>query len=196
MNTAPSNDRLVALWQTAPPPDPHRLIRDLQRLQRMHRRLIRVVAGLLAGVSLLLMLAEATGRPATHGILSAIWILGLTIGTAWRWRARCSRIDAVTLDTVNSLKWMLGRAKRDLLLARCLYAGVPCGALTGAVVSNLLRHGSSPEAALRPASHPILSVAGLSVLLLMMAAGFVLAWSRRSEVKRLAERLRSAEVGL
>ena len=196
MNTAPSNDRLVALWQTAPPPDPHRLIRDLQRLQRMHRRLIRVVAGLLAGVSLLLMLAEATGRPATHGILSAIWILGLTIGTAWRWRARCSRIDAVTLDTVNSLKWMLGRAKRDLLLARCLYAGVPCGALTGAFVSNLLRHAASPEAALRPASHPILSVAGLSVLLLMMAAGFVLAWSRRSEVKRLAERLRSAEVGL
>ena len=60
MNSAPSNDRLVALWQTAPTPDPHRLMRDLQRLQRMHRRLIRIVAGLLTGVSLLLMLAEAT----------------------------------------------------------------------------------------------------------------------------------------
>lgn len=162
----------------------------------MHRRLKRVVAGILSGVSLLLILAEATGNPATHGILSAIWIVGLTIGAVWRWRARCSRINAVTLDTVSSFKWMLGRARRDLLLARCLYAGAPCGALIGAFVSYLLRHGASPRAALSPAPHLILRVAGLSVLLFMMAAGFVLARSRRSEMNRLAEKLRAAEAGL
>ncbi len=195
MNSTPSTDPLVALWQTAPKPDPDRLVRDLQRFRRMHRRLIGVIAGLLSGVTLLLMLAETTGRPATHGILSAIWILGLTIGTVWRWRARCGRIDAVTLDTVRALKWMLGRAKKDLWLARCLYAGVPCGALSGAFVSNLLHRGASPEAALRPAVS-ILSVSGAAVLLFMMAAGFVLARSRRFEVKRLAEKLRSAEAEL
>lgn len=195
MNSTPSNDPLVALWQTAPKPDPDRLVHDLQRFQRMHHRLVAIIAGLLSVVTLLLMVAETTGHPATHGILSAIWILGLTIGTVWQWRARCSRIDSVTLDTVKSLKWMLGRAKRDLLLARCLYAGVPCGALTGTLVSNLLQRGASPEAALHPAVS-ILSVAGLAVLLFMMAAGFVLARSRRFEVKRLAEKLRSAESGL
>src|SRR5579875_3771463 len=188
MNCTPSNDPLVALWQSAPTPDPDRLMRDLQRLQRMHRRLIGVIGGLLSGVTLLLVLAEMTGHPATHGILSATWILGLTIGTVWQWRARCSRIDALTLDTIRSLKWMLGRAKRDLMLARCLYAGVPCGALIGTFVSKLLHQGASPEAALRPAV-PILSVAGLAVLLFMMAAGFVLARSRRFEVKRLADKL-------
>jgi hypothetical protein len=52
------------------------------------------------------------------------------------------------------------------------------------------------EDTLRRAPHPILSVAGLSVLLLMMATGFVLARSRRSEAKRLAEKLHSAEAGL
>jgi len=170
-------------------------MRDLQRFQRMHRRPIGVIASLLSGVTLLLVLAETTGHPATHGILSAIWIVGLTIGTAWQWRARCSRVAAMTLDTVRSLKWMLGRAKRDLMLARCLYAGLPCGALTGTFVSNLLYQGASPEAAPRSAVS-ILSVAGWAVLLFMMAAGFVHARSRRFEVKRLAEKLRSAEAGL
>jgi len=197
MNPSPSNDPLIALWRTAPNPDTQRLLQDLQRLRQMHRRLMWTVVGILCGVSLLLILAEAIGRIATHGILSAIWIVALAIGAAWQWRARCNAIDALTSDTVSLLKFMLARAKSDLFIARCLYAGVPCGALVGAFVTQLMRTSASPAAmAVRPALHPILTSAGVAVLIIMVVAGFILARSRRFQVKALAEKLRSAEAEL
>lgn len=196
MNSTPSNDPLVTLWQTASVPDEDRLVRELRRLQKMHRRLVGVIGGLLSAVTILLTLAEATGRLLTRGILSAIWIVGLMIVAAWHWRARCSRIDALTLDTVGLLRWMIRRAKRDLLLARCLYAGVPCGALTGAFLSSFrYSGGASPESAFRP-HVSILSVAGLAVLLFMILAGTLLARSRQLEIERLTENLELAQAEL
>ena len=197
MKSSPSNDPLVSLWKTAPKPDTQRLMQDLERLKQMHQRLMRTVVAILCAVSLLLIVAEATGRIATHGMLSVIWILGLAIGALWQWRARCTHIDALTSDTVSLLKFMLARAKSDLFLARCLYAGVPCGALFGALVTKLIREGGArPATMVHPALHPFLTGAGVAVLVAMVAAGFILARSRRLQVKVLAEKLRSAEAAI
>ena len=194
MSSSSSNDPLVALWQTAPRPDTQHLLRDLQRLKQMHQQLNRIVVATLCGVSLLLILAEATGRVATHGVLSIIWILGLASGVAWRQRARCNRIDALSFDTVRLLKFMLARAKSDLFLARCLYAGVPCGALAGTLVARIIGIGASPAtAAAHPTLQPILTGAGVTVLIVMVATGVILARSRRLQVKVLSEKLRSVQ---
>ena len=197
MSSSPSPDPLVSLWQTAPKPDTQHLLQDLQRLKQMHRLLERVVLAILGGVSLLLILAEATGRIVTYGILSVIWILGLAIGVAWQRRARRKRIDALAFDTVSLLRFMLARAKSDLFIARCLYAGVPCGALVGTVVANILGIGASPAAiAVHPALHLILTRAGMAVLIIMVVTGIILERSRRLQVKALREKLRSVEAGL
>jgi hypothetical protein len=197
MNSSPSNDPLVALWQTAPKPDTQHLLQDLQRLKQMHQRLERTVLAILCGVSLLLILAEATGRFVTHGILSLVWILGLAIGVARQRRARCKRIDALAFDTVSLLKVMLARAKSDLFIARCLYAGVPCGALVGALVTKIAGIGASKAAvAVHPQIDLILTGAGMAVLVHMVVAGVVLARSRGLQVKALTEKLRSAEAEL
>ena len=116
------------------------LLQDLQRLNRLHQRLNRTVFAIMCGTSFLLIFEEATGRVTTHGTLSVIWILGLVIGLVWRRRARCSRLDALTLDTVSLLESMIARAKSDLLVARCLYVGVPCGAVVGFFVAEACRH--------------------------------------------------------
>jgi hypothetical protein len=194
MNSSPSNDPLVALWQTAPKPDTQHLVQDLQRLKRMHRRLGRTVFAMLCGVTVLLIVAEAAGRIATHGTLSVVWILGLVIGIAWRRRARCNRIDAFTLDTVSLLKFMLARAKSDLFIARCLYAGVPVGALVGALVAKIVGTGASPAA--HSQLDLILTGGGVAALIMMVAAGVILARSRRTQVKALGEKLRSVEAGV
>src|ERR1019366_9307669 len=100
----------------------------------------------MCGISLLLIFEEATGRVATHGTLSVIWILGLVMGVVWHRRARCNRSAALTLDTVNLLKSMIARAKSDLFVARCLYVGVPCGAVAGYIVMKLAGIGAPPLA--------------------------------------------------
>jgi hypothetical protein len=125
MTSLPQHDPLVTLWQTAPKPDTQHLLQDLQRLDRLHQRLNRSVFAIMCGTSFLLIFAETTGRVTTHGTLSVIWILGLVIGVVWHRRARCNRSDALTLDTISLLKFMIARAKSDLFVARCLYAGVP-----------------------------------------------------------------------
>src|SRR5271154_6290061 len=146
MTSMPEHDPLVSLWQTAPKPDKQYLLQDLQRLNRLHQRLYRIVFAIMCGTSLLLIFEEATGRVTTHGALSVIWILGLVLGVVWHRRARCNRSDAITLDTVSLLKFMIGRAKRDLRIARWLYAGVPCGALAGFLAGKLAGIGASPNA--------------------------------------------------
>jgi hypothetical protein len=195
--TLPPHDPLAALWQTAPKPDTHHLVQDLRRLNRLHKRLNRSVSAIVCGVAILLIFEEATGRVTSHGILSVIWILGLVIGVVWRRRARCNRSDALTLDTVSLLKFMIARAKSDLFIARCLYAGVPCGALAGFIVAKLAGIGGSPPAiANHPGLHLMQTGAGIAALIIMMATGAILARSRRLQVREFTEKLRSIEADL
>jgi hypothetical protein len=197
MTSSPPHDPLVTLWQTAPKPDAQHLVRDLQRSNRLHQRLNRTVLAILCGISLLLIFEEATGRVATHGGLSAIWIVGLVIGVIWQRRARCNRSDALILDTTSLLKFMIARAKSDLFVARCLYAGVPCGAVVGLFVAKLAGFGASPSAgALHPHLHSIQSGAGMAALLAMMVTGAILARARHLQVQQLSEKLRLIEAEL
>src|ERR1017187_8033345 len=101
MTSLSPHDPLVTLWQTATKPDTQYLLQDLQRLKRLHHRLNRSVLAIVCGVAILLIFEEATGRVATHGALSVVWILGLVMGTVWHRRARCNQADTLTLDTVN-----------------------------------------------------------------------------------------------
>jgi hypothetical protein len=194
MTSLPPHDPLAALWQTAPKPDTHRLVHDLQRLKRLHQRLNRSVAAILCGISLLLIFEEATGRVRTHGILSVVWILGLVLGVVWQRRARCNRTDALTLDTVSLLKFMIARAKSDLFIAQCLYAGVPCGAVVGAVLDELAGISPAPSAIAAHAElHLIQTGASIAALIAMMVTGVILARSRRRLVQELSEKLRLIE---
>lgn len=194
MTSLPPRDPLVSLWQTTPKPDTEQLMHDLQRLNRLHQRFNRTLFAILCGISLLLIFEEATGRVATHGMLSVIWILGLILGVVGRRRARCNRANAIALDTVRLLKFMIARAKKDLFLAQCLYAGVPCGAMAGFFVLKLAGGSASPSAI---ATHPhlrfIQTGAGIATLIAMMVAGVILARSRRLQVQELREKLRLIE---
>jgi hypothetical protein len=191
MTSLPPLDPLVSLWQTAPKPDTQHLLQDLQRLNRLHRRLNRTVFAIMCGISLLLIFEEATGRVTTHGTLSVIWIVGLVLGIVWHRRARCSRSDALTLDTVSRLKFMIARAKNDLFIARCLYAGVPCGAVVGFFVAKLAGIGAPPSAiAVHAQLHLIQTGVGVAALIAMMVTGAILARSRRLQVQELSEKLR------
>ena len=191
MTTLPPHDPLVTLWQTAPKPDTQHLLQDLKRLNRLHQRLNRIVFAILCGISLLLIFEEATGRVATHGTLSVIWILGLVMGTVWHRRARCNRSAALTLDTVNLLKSMIARAKSDLFVARCLYAGVPCGAVVGVLVVKLAGTSAAPSAiAVHAHLHLIQTGAGVAALIVMMVSGAILARSRHLQVQQLSKKLR------
>jgi len=197
MTSLPPHDPLVALWQTAPKPDTHRLLLDLQRLNRLHQRLNRIMFAILTGVSLLLIFEEATVRVPTHGALSVIWILSLILGALWRRRAQCNRSDALALDTVSLLKFMIARAKSDLLIARCLYAGVPCGAGCGFLVMHLAGIRPSPPAlAVSAQLHLIQTGAGIATLIAMIVAGVILARSRQLQVRELSEKLRLIQADL
>jgi hypothetical protein len=199
MTSLPHHDPLVTLWQTAPKPDTQHLLQDLQRLNRLHQRLNRIVFAIMCGTSLLLIFEEATGRVTTHGALSVIWILGLVLGVVWHRRARCNRSDAITLDTVSLLKFMIARAKRDLRIARWLYAGVPCGAVVGFFGAKLAGIGASPNAIAVP-PHPHLHLiemgARVAALIAMMVTGVILARSRRLQVQELSEKLRLIKADL
>ena len=197
MSSSPLPDPMVTLWQTAARPDTRHLLQDLQRVKRMHQRLQRIVLAILCTVSILLILAEAIGRIATHGILSVIWILALAIGIAWQRRFQCNRIDALALDTVSLLKFLLAKVTKDLFIARCLYAGVPCGALAGIVMAKITGMGGTPAAiAVHPQLDLIVTAAGVVLLIVMMASGVILARSRRLQLRALREKLRSLEAGL
>ena len=197
MTSMSPHDPLVTLWQTTPKPDTQHLVQDLQRLNRLHRRLNRSVFAIMCATSFLLIVAEATGRVTTHGMLSAIWILGLVLGMVWRWRARCNRSDALTLDTVSLLESMIARAKSDLLVARCLYAGVPCGSVVGFFVAKLAGISASPSAiAVHARLHLIQTGAGISTLIAMVVTGAILARSRHLQVQELSEKLRLIEADL
>jgi hypothetical protein len=163
MNSLPPHDPLVGLWQTTSPPDTRNLLHDLQRLNWLHQKMKRSLLAILCGISILLVFEEATGRLVTHGALSAIWIFGIAIGVLWRRRARCHRSDALASDTVSLLRFPIARAKSEMFVAGCLWAGVPCGALVGLVVAKL---------------------AGI---------GAVLARSRRLQVRELTEKLKFIE---
>ena len=195
--TSTSPDPLVSLWQTAPKADTQHLLQDLQRLNRLHRTHNRSVAAILCGIAVLFLFEEATGRIASHGILSAIWIVGAIAGAAWQKRARCNRLDALTMDTVSLLKAMIARAKSDLFVARCLYAGVPLGAAFGYAVSKLAGIGASPSAsAVHPRLNMIQTGAGIAALVIMMIAGVILARARSLQVRDLTEKLKSMETDL
>lgn len=197
MTSMPGDDPLVSLWQSAPGPDTRDLVQDLQRLNRLHQRLSRIVFAIICGTSLLLIFEEATGRFTTHGMLSVIWILGLALGVAWHRRARCNRSDAITLDTVSLLRFMIARAKRDLRIARWLYAGVPCGAVAGFLAVKLAGIGASPNAiAVPPRLHLIEMGARVAALIAMMVIGVILARSRRLQVQELSEKLRLIKADL
>jgi len=190
MTSLPPRDPLVSLWQTAPKPDAQQLLRDLERLKQLHQRLNRTLFAIMSSVALLLVFEEATGRIATHGVLSAIWIIGLALALIRRRRARCNRSDALTLDTVSLINSMLARAKKDLFLARCLYAGAPCGAAVGFLAMKLTDNGASRGAIVHPWLHLIQTGAGIGLLVVMVAAGVVLARSRSVQVRDLGEKLR------
>ena len=193
----PLVDPLVVLWQTAPKPDTHHLLQDLQRLNRLHQRLNRSVLAILCGIAILLIFEEATSRITSHGILSAVWTLGLVIGVARHRRARCNRTDALALNTVRLLESMIARAKSDLFIARCLYAGVPCGAVAGYVVTTLAGIGSSPSAkGAIPHLQMMQTGAGIAALIAMIVTGAILARSRRRQVQELSEKLRSIKADL
>lgn len=194
MTSLPPHDPLIALWQTAPKPDTHNLLQDLQRLNRLHQRHNRSIRAIMCGIAILLIFEEATGRLATHGILSAIWILGLIIGVVLQRRSRCNRVDALALDTVSLLKFMIARAKKDLFVARCLYAGAPCGAVVGFIIAKLADIG--PSQAVGPRLNMIQTGAGIAALIAMMVTGVILARSRRLQVQDLTEKLRSINADL
>lgn len=197
MTSLPPNDPLVTLWRTAPKPDTQHLLQDLQRVNRVHQRLNRIVFVIMCGTSLPLIFEEATGRFTTHGALSVIWILGLVLGVVWHRRARCNRSDAMTLDTVSLLKFMIARAKRDLRIARWLYAGVPCGAVAGFLAAKLAGIGAPPNAsAVPPHLHLIETGARVAVLIAMTVSGLILARSRRLQVQELSEKLRLIKADL
>jgi hypothetical protein len=190
MTSLPPRDPLASLWQTAPKPDTQQLLCDLDRLKRLHQRLNRTLFAIMSGFAILLIFEEATGRISTHGTLSVIWILGLVLALVRHRRARTNRSDAVNLDTVSLLKSMLARAKKDLFVARCLYAGVPCGAAVGFLAMKLADSGVSPPAIVHPGLHLVQTGAGIAVLVAMMVTGVVLSRSRRIQVRDLGEKLR------
>lgn len=197
MNSIPPHDPLVSLWQTAPTPDTQSLMQDLKRLNRLHQRLNRSILAIMCGIALLLIFEEATGRLASHGIISVVGIACVVAITMGQRRARCNRLDALTLDTVSLLKAMIARAKRDLTLARRLYAGVPLGAAVGGVAAKILGiHGSASARAAHPYLNLVQTGAGVAALVIMTTAGVILARSRSRQVGELSEKLRVIEADL
>jgi hypothetical protein len=194
MTSLPPQDPLAALWQTATKSDTSSLLQNLQHLNRRHQRLYWIVFTILCGTGLLLIFDAVTERSMTHGALSVIWILGLVLGVIWYRRARCNRADATTFNTVRLLRFMIARAKKDLRIARCLYAGAPCGAVAGFIIARLTGFGASPNAiAVSTQVHLIRTGAAVAALITMMVIGLMVARDRRLRVQELTEKLRSIQ---
>ena len=198
MTSASPRDPFITLWHTAPEPDTHHLLQDLQRLNRLHQRFNRSLLAILCGFAILLVFEEATGRIATHGIVSALWISGVVVG-AWRQRcARCTRLDALTADTVGLLKAMLAKAKSDLFVARCLYTGAPLAAGISFAVFKFAGAGSASPImrVIPPGLEMIQTAAGAAALIIMIVVGIILARSRSLQVRDLDEKLTLFETDL
>ena len=92
---------------------------------------------------------------------------------------------------------MISQAKSDLLVARCLYGGVPLGAAASYLVLKL-KSSASPGPV--GASHPRLEMAqtsaGIAALVVMMVVGVVLARSRSLQVRELREKLKAVQTDL
>lgn len=194
MTSLPPQDPLAALWQSTPEPDTHHIFEDVLRLSRLQKRIGQSVLAILCGVAALLIFEEATGRVQSHGMLSIVWILSLLCGNLWRRRSRRNRSEVSTLDTVSLLKVMIGRAKTDLFLARCLYAGVPCGALLGYWLIRAAGLGA-PAApfAVQTSLQLVQTGLGAAALILMTLTGAILNRSRRVQVRELEQKLRCIE---
>ncbi len=192
MNASTPPDPLVSLWQNTPKPDTGSLLFALDRQRQLHRRLNRTLWALLCGVGILIAFEEATGRVNTNGVLSGMWLLGLGIGFVLMRRSQVNRSQVLTMDMAGLLKSTIARAKKDLFLARCLYAGVPCGAVASYIILKLAGFGSSPSAnAAGPRLSAIQTAAGIVALLIMIIAGVILARSRRLQVQDLTKKLTS-----
>jgi hypothetical protein len=185
-------DPLIALWQTTPASDTSHLLSDLEHLKQLHLRFHRTIVAILCAFDLVLVFEEATGRLASHGILSALWTLGLALGLFYHSLKQTRLSSMVTLDTVSLLKQMLARAKRDLFLARCLYLGAPLGAIIAYVVAKALGIGaSSPAIVVSPWLHALQTGAGVAAILVMILAGVVLERARRAQVQHLGSKLQA-----
>lgn len=194
MTSLSPQDPLAALWQTAPRSDTSSLLQDLQHLNRRHQRLYRAVFTILCGTGLLLIFDAVTERSMTHGALSVIWIYGLVLGVVWHRRARFNQAEAITFNTVRLLRFMIVRTKKDLRIARCLYAGAPCGAVAGFIIARLTGFGASPNAtAVSMQAHLIRTGAEVAALITMMMIGLIVARERRLQVQKLTEKLRSIQ---
>ena len=197
MNSLPPHDPLIALWQATPKPDGPQFLNHLQRLNLLHRRLNRSVYAIVCGIAILLIFEESTGRLVSHGLVSLIWILGSAIGIGWQRRTRCNRADALTLDTVSLLKFMIARAKSDLSIARWLYAGVPCGAAAGFAMAELAANSTAHGTrAVSPHLQMMQTGLGIAALIAMMMTGAILARSRRLQVQELSEKLKLIQADL
>lgn len=185
-------DPLIALWQTTPASDTGHLVSDLEHLKQLHLRFHRTIVAILCAFDLLLVFEEATGRLASHGILSALWTLGLALGLLYHRRKQSRLTSIVTLDTVSLLKQMLVRAKRDLFLARCLYLGAPLGAIVAYVVVKAVGLGAaSPATIVSPRLHGLQTGAGVAAILVMILAGVALERARRAQVQHLGSKLQA-----
>lgn len=187
-------DPLAALWQTAPKSDTSSLLQDLQSVNRRHQQLYRIVFAILCGTSLLLISDAVTERSMTHSALCVMWNLGLVLGIVRYRRAACNRAEEITFDTIRLLRFMIARAKRDLRIARYLYAGAPCGAVVGFLIARLTGMGASPNAiAVSPQVHLIRTGAALAALIAMVAIGLTVARDRRLQIQELSEKLKSIQ---
>jgi hypothetical protein len=195
MSSSPASDPLVALWQSARKPDAHKLSADVQRADRMHTTLYQTVFGVCVLVGVLLAFEEATQRIATHGVLTVVWAIAIAGGALWHRRAQAGLADVLTLDTRQMLTAMIARTKRGLLLARCLYAGTPLGALAGFAIMRgadlafgwQQASGASANLAL------VQTAAGVGVLLIMMVCGVALARIHHRQLQDLEQKLKALE---
>ncbi len=174
------SDPFVALWLAAPQTESPSLLAAVKRADAAHRRLNLTIVTVLGGIAVLLSFEEATGRLASHGLLTAVWSLGLVLGILWHRRARGRLAGALIGDTTSLLGFVIRRARRGLFLARCLYAGTPLGALAGLVVTNAMGGGGRMVS---PGLAFVQTAAGVAALGLMIACGLVLA---RFQARHLA----------
>lgn len=196
MTETPHIDPFAELWQSAAEPDTRQLMLDLKRLQKTHQWHNRILILILCGTALLLVFAAAATRSVGLGVITALW-MACVAGAIWYQRARCRAADALDLDTLSLLKRMIKRARRGLIQARRLYAGVPLAAAASAAVTRIF----APRLVL--AGHFVTpwlgvayTIAGLVMLVVMVVAGLVLARARQSQLRELTATLRSFEGGL
>jgi len=91
---------------------------------------------------------------------------------------------------------MIARTKRGLLLARCLYAGTPLGALAGFAITrgaDIVFGWQQTGGAASPGLALVQSVAGIAVLLIMMACGVVLARVHHRQLRDLEGKLKESD---